>query len=291
MNTATPTDGLPARGDMETLSLALLLALALHALVITQLHFDWMRPGREEPAPNLDVILVDSASENAPDEADFLAQANQVGGGEGEEPERPSAPPAELPAETGREQIDEPEAPEPVRENREQRIIAAASTQPQPPEPEPDPTDTEPLPDPAELLRQVQTLVQSAPDPLAREQVLPRRPRRKFITANTREHLYAAYMRSWVAKVERVGNMNYPEQARRRNLEGSLVLSVDVLPDGSIERVQVLRSSGYELLDDAAVRIVRLSAPFSELPPDILSETDILTITRTWQFSAQRGLN
>jgi len=291
MTTATRRDGLPTRGDVETLSFALLLALALHAVVITQLHFDWMGAGRDGQAPNLDVILVDSASESAPEDADFLAQANQTGGGEAEELDRPSAPPPEQPAETGQEPIEESEAPEPARESQDQSIIAAEAPNAQSPLPDADQPESEPLPDPADLLRQARALMQSAPDPLAREQVLPKRPRRKFITANTREHLYAAYMRSWVAKVERVGNMNYPEQARRRNLEGSLVLSVDVLPDGSIERVQVLRSSGYELLDDAAVRIVRLSAPFSELPPDILAETDILVITRTWQFSAQRGLN
>ena len=69
-------------------------------------------------------------------------------------------------------------------------------------------------------------------------------------------------MRSWVAKVERVGNLNYPEQARRMNLDGALVLSVDLLADGSVEQIRVLRSSGYDILDEAAVRIVRLSSPF-----------------------------
>jgi protein TonB len=97
-------------------------------------------------------------------------------------------------------------------------------------------------------------------------------------------------MRSWVAKVARVGPLHSPEQARRLPLAGALVLSVDVLADGSVEQIRVLRSSGYDILDEAAVRIVRLSSPFSPLPEEITREVDVLTITRTWQFSSQSGL-
>ncbi|NKI35658.1 energy transducer TonB [Wenzhouxiangella sp. XN79A] len=279
------------RANPEVLTLALLLAVAAHALVLTQLHFDWLDASRGEQAPSLDVILVDSASETAPEEADFLAQANQVGGGDNPDLERPSAPPPSEPAGPPPEPTPEPAQAEAPAETPADEIVAVDDpdvAQPQAPAEEP---VEETLPDTQDLLAQTRELATAAPDPLAERRVTPRRPRRKFITASTREHLYAAYMRSWVAKVERVGNMNYPEQARRQGLEGSLVLSVDVLPDGSIERVQVLRSSGHEMLDEAAVRIVRLSAPFSALPPDILAETDILTITRTWQFSASGGLD
>lgn len=280
-----------ARTQTESLVLALVLALILHVGVITQLHFDWINAALESRAPNLDVILVDWASDRAPDEADFLAQANQTGGGDNPELERPSAPP---PSEAGGNPAPRPEAstqPQPESDPAAQTLLARESETPDLTQPEQPPAEEKALPDASQLLRQARTVAQAAPDPLAFERVVPKRPRRKFITANTREHLYASYMRAWVAKVERVGNMNYPEQARRRNLEGSLVLSVDVLADGSIERVQVLRSSGYDLLDEAAVRIVRLAAPYAELPADVRAETDILTITRTWQFSARSGLN
>ena len=115
------------------------------------------------------------------------------------------------------------------------------------------------------------------------------RPKRKFISASTREYKYAAYMEAWRAKVERVGNLNYPEQARKRKLTGSLVLAVALNPDGSINDIIVRRSSGHKLLDDAAIRIVRLAAPFSPFPDAILKETDILHITRTWQFLNNSG--
>jgi len=283
-----PTAG-TTRTETETLILALVLALVLHVAVITQLHFDWLDAADESRAPDLDVILVDWASEQAPDQADFLAQANQTGGGDNPELERPSAPP---PTAAGGNPEPRPEPttqPQPEREPVTPELLATQTETADLEQKREAPVDEKSLPDASQLLEQTREVAQTAPDPLAFERVVPKRPRRKFITANTREHLYASYMRNWVAKVERVGNMNYPEQARQRNLEGSLVLSVDVLADGSIERVQVLRSSGYELLDEAAVRIVRLAAPYAELPPEVRKETDILVITRTWEFSTRSG--
>ncbi len=279
------------RSETETLSLALVVAVVLHVAVITQLHFDWINAPFESRAPDLDVILVDWASEQAPEQADFLAQANQTGGGDNPELERPSSPP---PSESGGNPEPQPQPspqPQPRAELVTPELLATETETADLEQRQETPVEEKSLPNANQLLQQTRQLAQTAPDPLADARVVPKRPRRKFITANTREHLYASYMRNWVAKVERVGNMNYPEQARRRNLEGSLVLSVDVLADGSIERVQVLRSSGYELLDEAAVRIVRLAAPYADLPPDVRKETDILVITRTWQFSARSGLN
>lgn len=110
------------------------------------------------------------------------------------------------------------------------------------------------------------------------------RPRRKAISASTKEYKYASYLETWRRKVEAIGNLNYPEEARRRKLYGNLILQVGVRADGSLEEVRVLRSSGSTILDEAAVRIVHLAAPFAPFPPDIRRETDFLDITRTWQF-------
>lgn len=115
------------------------------------------------------------------------------------------------------------------------------------------------------------------------------RPRRKFISASTKEYNYAAYMEAWRSKVERVGNLNYPEQARKQGLSGNLVLDVALRNDGTIDEITIRRSSGEKLLDDAAIRIVRLSAPFSPFPQHIKDETDILHIMRTWQFLNNKG--
>jgi len=117
-------------------------------------------------------------------------------------------------------------------------------------------------------------------------------PRRKWISANTREYEYAAYMRAWVAKVERVGNLNYPEEVRRKKLVGDLVMTVGINRNGSVESIDITRSSGLPELDQAARRIVRLAAPYSPLPDNIKKSVDVLHITRTWRFSRDfRGLN
>ena len=111
-----------------------------------------------------------------------------------------------------------------------------------------------------------------------------KRPRRKFISASTREYKYAAYMESWRAKVERVGNLNYPDIARHDKLSGNLILEVQINPDGSVREMVVRRSSGHKILDDAARRIVELAAPFAPFPDAVAKEVDVLHVTRTWQF-------
>jgi len=116
------------------------------------------------------------------------------------------------------------------------------------------------------------------------------RPRRKAISASTREYKYANYLEAWRRKVERVGNLNYPEEAKRHKMYGNLIVHVAVRADGSTERIRVLRSSGFKVLDEAAVKIVELAAPYAPFPPDIRAETDILDITRTWQFLSSNRL-
>jgi protein TonB len=117
-------------------------------------------------------------------------------------------------------------------------------------------------------------------------------PRRKWISANTREYEFAAYMQAWVAKVERVGNLNYPEEVRRLKLVGDLVMTVGINLDGSVESVDIRRSSGKSQLDQAAIRIIRLAGPYSPLPEHINASVDVLHITRTWRFSRDfQGMN
>jgi protein TonB len=116
------------------------------------------------------------------------------------------------------------------------------------------------------------------------------RIRRKSVSASTREFRYASYLGAWARKVERIGNLNYPQAARDQRMFGSLILHVAVRSDGSVEQIRVVRSSGYDLLDEAAVRIVELAAPYAPFPPDIAAETDVLDIVRTWQFLRGGGL-
>jgi protein TonB len=115
-------------------------------------------------------------------------------------------------------------------------------------------------------------------------------PKRKFIGARTQEYRYAQYVEDWRGKVERIGNLNYPEAARRQKLHGKLQLTVNIRADGSVESVEVNNSSGQRILDAAAMRIVRLAAPYSPFPPDIRKEIDVLSITRTWMFTTDDQL-
>ncbi|MCG3201417.1 MAG: hypothetical protein NFCOHLIN_01285 [Gammaproteobacteria bacterium] len=113
-----------------------------------------------------------------------------------------------------------------------------------------------------------------------------KRPRRKFISATTSEYKFAAYMEAWRAKVERIGNLNYPDEARRDKLSGSLILDVALRSDGSVDEITVRKPSGHAALDDAAIRIVKLAAPYAAFPAAFNREVDILHITRTWQFQS-----
>jgi protein TonB len=110
------------------------------------------------------------------------------------------------------------------------------------------------------------------------------RPRTKYVSASTQEYKYAAYMEAWRQKVERIGNLNYPDEARRRKLSGALLLDVSLKPDGTVLEIIVRRSSGHRVLDDAAVRIVELAGPFAPFPEEIRREVDVLHVTRTWKF-------
>jgi protein TonB len=138
--------------------------------------------------------------------------------------------------------------------------------------------------DAAALVRRSLAMASLSAEVDQRLQAYAKRPRQKWISARTREHRYAAYMEAWRAKVERVGNLNYPDEARRRNLSGDLLLDVAIRTDGSVVEISVRRSSGHKVLDDAAARIVRLAAPFAPFPKSIKEETDILHVQRTWRF-------
>ena len=114
-----------------------------------------------------------------------------------------------------------------------------------------------------------------------------KRPKRKFVGARTKEYRFARYVEDWRIKVERIGNLNYPEAARKGKLYGNLQLTVSIRADGSLEAIEINRSSGEKILDQAAINIVKLSGQngFAPFPPDISQDTDVLHITRTWVFA------
>jgi protein TonB len=118
-----------------------------------------------------------------------------------------------------------------------------------------------------------------------------KQPRRKYIGARTKEYKYALYAEAWRQKVETLGNMNYPEEAREKKFSGQLRMTVSLKPDGRIDNIEINQSSGFKILDDAAKRIVELGAPYATFPEDIRKEVDILSITRTWTFTKDDTLS
>jgi periplasmic protein TonB len=267
----------------DRLAATLTFSLILHGVLLLGVGFTV-----DDPAPlvpTLEVILTQTSSPTPPEQADFLAQTSQQGGGESETTERPREPisaPLPQPQAGVAQRPVEAAAPPPTPRTREP-VLTATLPQPTKAPDEAVSAPPQPLPSSRELIEQSLEMARLAAEIERQSEAYAKRPKRKFVSANTREYEFAAYMRAWVARVERIGNLHYPEEARRRSLSGQLVLTVAVRRDGSVERIDIVQPSGHAALDDAALRTVQLAAPFAPLP-DTKDKIDVLHITRTWQF-------
>ena len=279
--------------DNDRIGLSFFGAFLAHMTIILGVTFALPKLTDLEGLPTMEITLVQTRSNKAPDDASYLAQANQDGGGNTETMAIARNP---LPI----QEIGEQNYSLPAHQSMPQRQITstrektALLTQ----------TESEQKID-EQTSRQEKREARhtpghpgiiKTPDQYQERSQLnaeisrfweqyQQQPKKKYINARTREYKYAAYMDAWRAKVERVGNLNYPEKARQRGLSGNLILDVALRSDGSLSSINVRRSSGHKLLDDAAVRIVTLAAPFSPFPKNIRNEADILHITRTWKFN------
>lgn len=273
----------------DRLGLTLFFAAAVHALIILGITFDIEKLFPREIPMSLEITLVHSSDAEKPDDAELLAQSSQQGGGNVEEKRRPSSPAFNpLPEnERGDAEQSTPMAAPPPQQLREETPLMTATVDaddkveqpqesPQPPTPE--------APTATELLDRSRTIARLSAQIEQRQQAYAQKSREKTITARTQEYRYAAYMDAWRQKVERVGNLNYPDEARRRRLSGHLTLDVAIRPDGSVAGIEILRSSGHKILDDGAIRIVELAAPYNEFSAEMRKDTDLLHIIRVWQF-------
>ena len=276
-------------GPQTRLQAALLLSFLLHFVVVFGVSVQ--APERSLDATNspLMVDLVNSRTAAAPVRPDILAQVNLDGGGNTEAERRAKSP---LPV-TRRNQP-EPDVtmkrrPAQPREQEAQPVMtqahepasamARADTKPvadaQPESP--------PLPNASDLINSSREMVQLQAQINRSLEAYQKRPRRTFIGARAKEFRFARYVEDWRTKIERIGELNYPSAAR--GIYGTLQVSVSIRADGSLDGVEISRPSGRKVLDEAAIRIVRLAAPFAPFPPDIAEDTDILSITRTWSFT------
>ena len=182
-------------------------------------------------------------------------------------------------------------APQPLRAQTtapvpppESRVVTTRESEIRTPTPEARPQPDQPdLPLGQQKVQRDAEMARLAAEYHLRSELYAKRPKRKFVSASTKEYVYANYLRAWVDRAERVGNLNYPDEARRRRLAGTLVISVAVRRDGSVEQTRIIQSSGIPLLDSTAQRIVQLSSPFPPLP-ETAENVDVLHVTRTWRF-------
>lgn len=266
------------------------ISLLVHAFVIFGLTFTV--PDLRElqnMAPPLDVVLVNTKSQAKPAKADALAQHNLDGGGNTDAKQRASSP---LPAVNQNSQItDLQQAKKRIAELEQEarRVLARAGVSqvdiaPAKPAPEPTP-EKAPAVDGTELMQRSLAIARLEAQIAKDWNAYQERPRRKFVGARTQEYRFARYIEDWRQKVERIGELNYPQAARDQRIYGSLMATVSIRADGSLERVQIDRSSGNKVLDEATVQIVKMAAPYSALPADITRDTDVLHITRTWTYT------
>ncbi len=285
-------DTIPGFSDTDRLGLTAFGSVLLHVVVVLGIGFTAPKIlPKTNDLPTLDITLINTRSDTAPEKADFLAQANQEGGGLTDKARIARSPLPAQPSPTKSKQLPRVQLaadldvsaprvpPQALTRDRSDRRVALQK---------PQPDAVKKLQDRNKLGVAKSNLEQERQRlsaEISREwQEYLKRPKRKFLSARTREYRYASYMQAWVLKVERIGNLHYPKEAKQTRLRGNVVLDTQITPQGKVLSVDVKTSSGHKLLDDAAVRSVRLAAPFAPFPPDIRKEVDILHITRTWQY-------
>lgn len=276
----------------DSLLVALFLAAVIHVVIGLGVNFTMPQP--EEVSRSIDITLVNMPTPKAPEKAQFLAQENQLGAGE--QSKKPEPPPQQLPSQSNSEvkpvnkpvkksapEQDKPKAAKKLitQKKAEKKIVTASK---------PDTGQhTEKRPQlSAEMLQQ--QIAQLGTE-IRLSQQSAEQTKIKFVdSVSAHKYLAAQYMKDWEDKVERTGNLNYPEVAAKKNFSGTLTMDVGIKADGSIYSIRINQSSGNPALDEAAKRIVRMSAPFAPLPVDLQKELDVLVITRVWKFSDESGM-
>jgi periplasmic protein TonB len=270
--------------DSRALATALSISVVFHAAVLS-IYFKPPHALMGVTPSQLDVVLVNSKTRSKPMQADVLAQANLDGGGDTDFDRRAKSPlPVLQPPERGADlkqanrRVQEMEARQRqlLSQLQSRKEIASGDPQPQA-EPKSQVSGAD-LAESALIIARMEAQIAHQIDEYNK------RPRKTFVGARAVEVRYALYVEDWRQKIERIGNLNYPESARGR-IYGSLRLTVSINSDGTLAAMDLERSSGYKILDAAAQQIVRLAAPYAKFPPDIRRETDILVITRTWHFA------
>lgn len=300
--------------------LALIVSAIFHALFILYVKFE--QPALKfikDKTSSLEVVLVNKKSKARPKKAEALAQSNLNGGGNTEENRHlKSALPwqknnAASATQHQLQKLEHKIAKAEAEAARKEQRLAALEKQARElmtqlnatHQVEANPTSAQPTPksdkganeqssksaNGSELLLSSLEIARLEAQIAKEQENYQKRPKRKSIGARAQEYRFAAYMEAWRQKVEKIGNLNYPEAAKEQKIYGQLQMTVYIKSDGSLEKIEIRRSSGSTVLDDAAKRIVELGAPYAVFPDDIRKDVDILDITRTWTFTKEDSLS
>lgn len=277
----------PSPLSNNTLLVAVIIAAIIHTLLILGINFT--KPKADTSSKSIEITLVTKEAKKAPKKAEFLAQNNQIEAGnkhdkptpavqktfsEGSKQNMPPGQKVSKPKSTKQKRL--------VTQKKSPKKILQSQQTKQPSE----------TPKPKISMATLRQQLSNLGKKIRYKKPSSDQKRIKFVNSvSAHQYLAAQYITDWQRKIENMGNLNYPAIAKRPGFSGSLVMDVGIKPNGSIYSMRVSKSSGYPALDQAAKRIVRLSAPFPPLPKDLLKELDVLVITRVWKFSDESGLH
>ena len=276
--------------NQRNFTLALSISLLFHAVLLS-IHFRLPEALMHGTENVLDVVLVNSKHARKPHDAQVYAQTNLDGGGDSEQNQRATTmlPPSQSTKE-GDDIIEAQRRVAQLEAEQKQmmtRLKAEAlvkmgqqKDKPLPPAPAPAAVSGMDLASRALAVARLEAQIDRQMNEYNK------RPRVKNIGIRAEEYRFARYVEDWRQKIERIGNLNYPEAAKGR-WYGSLTLTATIKSSGELQSVEINRSSGVPVLDEAALRIVRMSAPYAEFPDDIKRDTDLITITRKWSFTRE----
>ena len=280
----------PRISASDRLGFTLFLALTLHAIVVLGVGFTQSDHRSEQPLPSLDIILANSQSFDAVENPDFLAQVDQAGGGKADTKARPSAPvssptPIDQRGLSDRDRVElrkqqlaisklyfltQSESDNTINQQQQQRAKDSDSLQ-------------------ETVAEQRQTKIARLQAEIRKMTIdYAKRPKIITLTASTRKAVEASYLAAWVQKIEHTGNLNYPQEARLKNLAGRLRMSVRINSAGEVLDVQITSSSGTRVLDEAARQILRMAQPFAPFSDELKERADQIVIIRTWDFKSNR---
>jgi len=286
-----PVASAPQVSSNDRLGMTVFFALLFHGIIILGITFVSSPSAKQKIPPSLDIILVNTSNSETPDKADYLAQTSQDGGGNSEKKLRRSDL---FSAPTLSEQpgMAQPQAvslaPGKIQDAKKAFVTVNQSnhkihTQEKLSQEEKTERQSKPQQQNEHAARMAEELSLTL-------QQHSQKPKEKYLTSRTKEYVAARYMRGWIDRVERLGNADYPDAAIREKLSGTLILDVVIRADGSLKEINLRRSSGHQILDDAAKRIVKMSSPFEPFPAKLLKQADIIHITRSWEFQSNHQL-